>query len=80
VGLDRRLVLGVGPQGRDATISNALAGAAAFALSSEEAVTIVDDIRARVAAGWEQQFRNAMVSAADRGRFSTCFRPASDSC
>lgn len=76
VGLERRLVLGVGPQGREATISNALAGAAAFALGSEEALAIVEDMRARVAAGWEQQFRNAMVSAADRGRFATCFRLA----
>lgn len=79
VGLDRRLVLGVGPQGRSATISNALAGAAAFALNAEEAVAIVKDMRARVAAGREQQFRNAMVNAADRGRFATCFRVASDS-
>lgn len=76
VGLDRRPVLGVGPQGRDATIPNALAGAAAFALSPEEAVAIVDDMRARVAAGWERQFGDAMVSKADRGRFATCFRLA----
>lgn len=78
VGLDRRLVLGVGPQGRDATIPNALAGAAAFALSSAESVAIVDDMRARVAAGWERQFEDAMVSTADRGRFATCFRLATE--
>ena len=78
VGLDRRLVLGVGPQGRDATIPNALAGAAAFALSADEALAIVEDMRARVAAGWERQFEDAMVSAADCGRFATCFRLATE--
>jgi serine/threonine-protein kinase HipA len=76
VGLERRLVLGVGPQGRDATIPNALAGAGAFALSAEEAVVIVEDMRARVSAGWEAQFKAAMVTSADRGRFATCFRLA----
>ena len=78
VGLERRLVLGVGPQGRDATLPNALAGAAAFALNAEEAMVIVKDMRARVAAGWEQQFKEAMLSSADCGRFATCFRLASN--
>jgi serine/threonine-protein kinase HipA len=31
-----------------------------------------------VAAGWEAQFAQSGVSAADRGRFATCFRLASD--
>ena len=78
VELDRRLVLYVGPQGRDATIPNALAGAAAFALSSAVSLAIVDDMRARVAAGWERQFEDAMVSTADRGHFATCFRLATE--
>ena len=76
VGLDRRLVLGAGPQGRDATIPNALAGAAAFALSADDALAIVEDMRARVAAGWERQFEDTKVSKADRRRFATCFRLA----
>ncbi|OYQ35737.1 phosphatidylinositol kinase [Sandarakinorhabdus cyanobacteriorum] len=78
VGLERRLVLGVGPEGRAATVSNALAGAAAFALRADEAAAIVEDMRARVASGWEEQFKAAMVSTADRGRFATCFRLANE--
>lgn len=74
VGLDRRLVLGVGPQGREATLSNALAGAAGFDLSPDEAEAMVATLRRQVAGGWEEQFRQAGVNAADRGRFATCFR------
>lgn len=76
IGLERRLVLGVGPQGRDATIANALAGAAGFDLNPDEAKSIAEEIRAIVAAGWEKHFSGAKVSPADRARFSTCFRLA----
>jgi serine/threonine-protein kinase HipA len=76
VGLDRRLVLGVGPQGRAATLSNALAGAAGFDLSPDQAEAMVATLRRQVAAGWEEQFTQAGVNAADRGRFATCFRLA----
>ncbi|MEA3265195.1 MAG: HipA domain-containing protein [Pseudomonadota bacterium] len=78
VGLERRLVLGVGPQGRDATIANALAGAAGFDLAPDQAQAIIDDMRMRVAGGWETQFKQAGVSGADRGRFATCFRLAAN--
>lgn len=76
VGLERRLVLGVGPEGRAATLENALAGAAKFDLSAEDAVAIVTQLRAVVAARWDAHFREAGLSAADRGRFATCFRLA----
>lgn len=78
VGLERRLVLGVGPQGRDATIANALAGAAGFDLGPDEAAEIVEKMRARVAAEWEEHFAQAGVGPSDRGRFATCFRLASE--
>jgi serine/threonine-protein kinase HipA len=74
VGLERRLVLGVGPQGRAATLANALAGAAGFDLSPDQAEAMVATLRRQVAAGWEEQFTQAGVNAADRGRFATCFR------
>ena len=76
VGFERRLVLGVGPQGRDATIANALAGAAGFDLGQEQACAMVETLRTQVAAGWEDHFTLAGVNAADRGRFATCFRLA----
>ena len=47
IGLERRLVLGVGPHGRAATLANALAGAAVFDLSAAEAATIVEALCAK---------------------------------
>ncbi|RVT90511.1 type II toxin-antitoxin system HipA family toxin [Sphingomonas crocodyli] len=78
VGLERRLVLGVGPQGRAATIDNALAGAAAFDLSAEDANAIVERMRAIVAKRWAPLFAEAGLSKADQARFATCFRLAID--
>lgn len=78
VGLERRLVLGVGPQGRNATLENALAGAAVFDLGKEEAEALVAEMRMIVAARWEPLFEEAGLSHADRRRFATCFRLASD--
>lgn len=76
VGLERRLVLGVGPEGRNATIGNALAGAAVFDLGPDEASTITEELRVMVAARWQPLFEKAGLSPADRGRFATCFRLA----
>ena len=78
VGLDRRLVLGVGPAGRNATLENALAGAAAFDLGADDAKAIVQGLREIVAARWALLFEQAGLSAADRGRFATCFRLATE--
>lgn len=39
-------------------------------------LAIAEEMRARVAARWEQQFKNAIGCAAERGRFATCFRLA----
>ena len=76
VGLERRLVLGVGPEGRNATIGNALAGAAVFDLGPEEASAMTEELRVMVAARWQPLFEKAGLSPADRGRFATCFRLA----
>lgn len=78
VGLERRLVLGVGPSGRDATLENALAGAAGFDLGPDDAGAIVREMRSTVANRWEALFQEANLSLADRGRFATCFRLAND--
>ena len=76
LGLERRLVLGVGPEGRNATIENALAGAAVFDLGPDDAKAIAEDMRRIVATRWEHLFTEAGISAADRKRFATCFRLA----
>ena len=76
LGLERRLVLGVGPEGRNATIENALAGAAVFDLGPDDAKAIAEDMSRIVATRWEHLFTKAGISAADRKRFATCFRLA----
>ena len=76
VGLERRLVLGVGPEGRNATIGNALAGAAVFDLGPEEASAMTEELRVMIAARWQPLFEEAELNPADRGRFATCFRLA----
>jgi len=76
VGLERRLVLGVGPEGRNATLENALAGAAVFDLGADEAAAVVNEVKQIVSARWEGLFAEAGVSIADRKRFATCFRLA----
>jgi serine/threonine-protein kinase HipA len=76
VGLERRLVLGVGPAGRDATIENALAGAAAFDLGPDDASAMVAELRDIIASRWDPLFSEAGLAQADRGRFATCFRLA----
>lgn len=76
VGLERTLVLGVGPRGRAATLENAIAGAGAFGLSKEEArrdvLALVDTVRDE----WADHFRAAGLGEAEIRRFATCFRQA----
>ncbi len=76
VGLERTLVLGVGPQGRAATLENAIAGSGAFGLSPEEAtretLALVDMVRAE----WVDHFEDAGLGDAEIRRFATCFRQA----
>lgn len=74
IGYDRRLALAAGPEGRAATLANAVAGAASFDLHPGEASAIAADMAGAVAQGWEDAFRDAGLAAADRGRFATCFR------
>lgn len=78
LGLERKLALGVGPQGRNATLDNALAGAAVFDFGHEDASTVVEEMRQIVEARWEPLYSDAGLSQADRKRFATCFRLASN--
>jgi len=76
IGFERRLVLGVGPHGRDATLVNAIEGASDFDLSLEKAEAITAELAETVANGWEKAFQGAGINAADIARFATCFREA----
>ncbi len=76
VGLERTLVLGVGPQGRAATLQNAIAGAGAFGLSPEEATHEALGLADMVRTEWMQHFQGAGLGQAEIKRFATCFRQA----
>ncbi|HEX8639642.1 MAG TPA: HipA domain-containing protein [Allosphingosinicella sp.] len=76
VGLERRLVLGVGPHGRLATLTNALAGAAVFNVEEGEGRSIIAEMAGVVRRNWEPCFAEAGVGVADVERFRTCFREA----
>lgn len=76
VGLERRLVLAVGPEGRLATPQNALANAAQFGLDADEARALTLELANLVHASWAGCFADAGIGAADRDRFATCFRQA----
>ena len=76
VGQERRLALGVGASGRDATLANVLSGARHFDLTDDEARARVLRLARLVYSGWEAAFRDAGISPADRARFATCFRQA----
>lgn len=75
-GHERRLALGVGASGRDATLANVLSGAHQFDLTDDEARARVLRLAGLVHTGWEAAFRQAGIAAADCARFATCFRQA----
>ncbi len=67
------LVLAVGERGHEATLANALTGAAAFGLKNDEAATILEDLRVLVAARWKVSLSKAGVTAIDIERLANCF-------
>lgn len=77
VALERMLHLGVGPQGRLATLDNALAGAGRFGLMPPEAARITDRV-ARVVSSWRQSFERMQVPARLCDQLATAFRRPTD--
>jgi len=76
VGHERTLVLGVGPKGREASLDNAVAGAAAFGLTAEEAISEALRLADLVQREWTRAFEGAGLGDAEIRRFATCFRQA----
>jgi serine/threonine-protein kinase HipA len=62
-GVDRLLAIGVGRQGRLATVENALSDAALFGLKPAAAKAGVRRLQAAIAGGWEAAFRGAGLPA-----------------
>lgn len=77
-GLTRMLALGVGADGREASLRNALSRCAAFGLHEDEAKAIVRDMAGRCR-GWEEHYRSSGVPATDLPRLATCFIAAQGS-
>ena len=77
LGSNGRLILAVGERGHDATLANALTGAATFGLKREEAAALLEDLRARVGARWKAALSEAGIGPIDVERFANCFIEAS---
>lgn len=70
---ERRLHLAVGPQGRLATLDNALAGAAPFGLRPVAAARIIDRV-VRVVRSWREIFDRLQVPAQLCDQLASAFR------
>jgi len=73
VGLERYLAIGVGKNGRQATVHNALSEVASFGLSRPEAVAMARDMQTTMKARWESLFKDHGLSVAETARLRTCF-------
>ena len=75
VGRERDLAIGVGTQGRSATLENALSRCTAFYFSREQAQAEIDGLRA-IVRGWKEHFIQAGFSADQAEGFRNCFAAA----
>ena len=73
VGRERYLAIGVGKEGRQATIANALSQAESFGLSVEEAAPLAITMRNKMKREWEKVFRSSGMVTADIERLRSCF-------
>jgi len=73
VSLERDLAIGVGRNGRQATLRNALSDIASFGLSREEAITVARAMQQTVKKSWEPLFRSNGFTHAEIERLRTCF-------
>ena len=72
-GSNGSLILAVGERGHEATLANALTGAATYGLEREEAATLLEDLRVRISGRWKEALGEAGISAVDIERFTNCF-------
>lgn len=77
LGTDRYLAIGVGAQGRLATLDNALSQCEQFGLSKPEAAAIIDSV-VTAARPWRNAFESLGVPAQECDRVAPAFRRAAD--
>src|SRR5580704_13656901 len=73
VSLERDLAIGVGRNGRRATLRNALSEVASFGLSREDAVAMARVMQQTVKNAWEDLFRRHGFTPAEIERLRNCF-------
>jgi serine/threonine-protein kinase HipA len=73
VSLDRDLAIGVGTNGRRATLRNALSEVASFGLARTEAVAIAQAMQKKVKASWESLAKKTGFTVTEIERLRTCF-------
>jgi serine/threonine-protein kinase HipA len=73
VSLDRDLAIGVGRDGRRATLRNAFSEIASFGLSRSQAIPMALAMQKTVKATWEDTFRSTGFTEAELERVRTCF-------
>jgi serine/threonine-protein kinase HipA len=73
VSLDRDLAIGVGRDGRRATIKNALSDIASFGLSRSQALPMALAMQKTVKATWEDTFKSTGFTEPEIQRVRTCF-------
>lgn len=73
VSLERDLAIGVGRNGRRATLRNALSEVASFGMSQEEAITAAREMQQTVKNSWEALFKSNGFTSAEMERLRTCF-------
>lgn len=73
VSLERDLAIGVGSNGRQATVKNALSEVASFGLTRAEAVLIAQGMQKKVKAKWENLGKKIGFTTKEIERLRTCF-------
>ena len=73
VSLDRDLAIGVGRDGRRATLKNALSDIASFGLSRSQAIPMALAMQKILKATWEDTFKSTGFTEAEIQRVRTCF-------
>lgn len=72
-GESRDLAIGVGKEGRAATLANALTCTDAFGINREDAKQEIEQMRFQIR-DWRDEFTAAGIGTGDLERLSTCFR------
>jgi len=73
VSLERDLAIGVGANGRRATLHNAFSEVGSFGLSRREAVAMAQTMQRTVKGNWEKLCQETGFTVAEIDRLRTCF-------